>query len=396
MAGRILLITDGPAAVTYTPALLQKLREDGFTVQVAPTAYDGVSALAFISELALSAMSGHPCLAIDKLNLETLKKAEAIVLAPLTTMVMDIFLLGKAYALLKEAARPVIVVPATMLNAEQGNNATRYDSALAGLPRGSRILWAKENEKLSLGAMGELAIASVITVNEAVYAALETPRLAGKHVLITAGPTVEDFDPVRFISNRSTGRMGVALALAACRAGACVTLVHGPLAIAIPRVLGLSCVSVRSAQEMYDAVMAKHSEADIAILCAAVADFRPDQCAENKIKKADGIGLIMHLERTRDILAELGSIPQEERPFLVGFAAESNDVRDNASGKLYRKHCNMLCCNDIKAPGCGFAVDTNQITIYYADGKITTLPMLSKMETASRIIRAIADEYERN
>ncbi len=393
MAGRIILITDGPAAVTYTPALLQKLREDGFTVQVAPTGYDGVSALAFISELALAAMSGHPCLAIDKLDLAVLKKADAIVLAPMTPGVMDIFLRGKAYSLLKDAGRPVIAVPATT-QCDANQLSSQYESAIDGLAHGSCIICAQERETIAMGAMGNLAIAPVVTVCEALHAALTRQSMAGVRVLITAGPTIEDFDPVRFISNRSTGRMGIALALAARRAGAQVTLIHGPLAVAIPRVDGIDCVSVRSAQDMYDAVMQNYRAAAIAILCAAVADFRPSQCAENKIKKADGVGLVMNLERTHDILAELGALPASERPFLVGFAAESNDVRDNATGKLYRKHCNILCCNDIKAPGCGFAVDTNQVTVYFADGRVTTLPMLSKIETAKRIIDTIAIEEE--
>lgn len=211
---------------------------------------------------------------------------------------------------------------------------------------------------------------------------------AEKTVLVTAGPTVEDIDPVRFITNRSSGKMGVAIAWAAAVRGARVLLVHGPMTAEVPDLPNLERFPVRSAQQMHDAVREYWQEAQVAVLCAAVADFRPDHYVPQKIKKIEGEGMVLHLERTPDILAELGALPNH--PFLVGFAAETDDVEINALNKLRKKHCDLICANDIRKPGSGFAGDTNQITIYAPDGMVKHLPMLSKQEAAYRILEEIA------
>jgi len=211
---------------------------------------------------------------------------------------------------------------------------------------------------------------------------------AGKTVLVTAGPTVEDIDPVRFITNRSSGKMGVAIAWAAAVRGARVLLVHGPMTAEVPDFPGLEKFPVRSAQQMHDVVRDHWSEAQVAVLCAAVADFRPDHYVPQKIKKIAGEGMVLALERTPDILAELGALPRH--PFLVGFAAESDDVEINALNKLRKKHCDLLCANDIRKPGSGFAGDTNQITIYAPDGTVKALPMLSKQAAAQCLLEEIA------
>ena len=211
---------------------------------------------------------------------------------------------------------------------------------------------------------------------------------AGKTVLVTAGPTVEDIDPVRFLTNRSSGKMGVAIAWAAAVRGARVLLVHGPMTAEVPELPNLERYPVRSAQQMHDVVRDHWTEAQVAVLCAAVADFRPDHYVPQKIKKIEGEGMVLKLERTPDILAELGAMPNH--PFLVGFAAETDDVEINALNKLRRKHCDLLCANDIRKPGSGFAGDTNQITIYAPDGTVLPLPMLSKQGAAYRILEEIA------
>ena len=211
---------------------------------------------------------------------------------------------------------------------------------------------------------------------------------AGKTVLVTAGPTVEDIDPVRFITNRSSGKMGVAIAWAAAVRGARVLLVHGPMTAEVPDFPGLEKFPVRSAQQMHDVVRDHWQEAQVAVLCAAVADFRPDHYVPQKIKKIEGEGMVLALERTPDILAELGALPRH--PFLVGFAAESDDVEINALNKLRKKHCDLLCANDIRKPGSGFAGDTNQITIYAPDGTVKALPMLSKQAAAQCLLEEIA------
>ena len=211
---------------------------------------------------------------------------------------------------------------------------------------------------------------------------------AGKTVLVTAGPTVEDIDPVRFITNRSSGKMGVAIAWAAAVRGARVLLVHGPMTAEVPDFPGLEKFPVRSAQQMHDVVRDHWQAAQVAVLCAAVADFRPDHYVPQKIKKIAGEGMVLALERTPDILAELGALPRH--PFLVGFAAESDDVEINALNKLRKKHCDLLCANDIRKPGSGFAGDTNQITIYAPDGTVKALPMLSKQAAAQCLLEEIA------
>ena len=212
--------------------------------------------------------------------------------------------------------------------------------------------------------------------------------LVGKTVMVTAGPTVEDIDPVRFITNRSSGKMGVAIARAAALRGARVLLVHGPMTAAVSEVPGVEEFPVRSAQQMHDVVRDHWQEAQVAVLCAAVADFRPDHYVPQKIKKIEGEGMVLALERTPDILAELGALPLH--PFLVGFAAESDDVEINALNKLRKKHCDLLCANDIRKPGSGFAGDTNQITIYAPDGMVKALPMLSKQAAAQCLLEEIA------
>lgn len=211
---------------------------------------------------------------------------------------------------------------------------------------------------------------------------------AGKTVLVTAGPTAEDIDPVRFITNRSSGKMGVAIAWAAAVRGARVLLVHGPMTAEVPELPNLERYPVRSAQQMHDVVRDHWTEAQVAVLCAAVADFRPDHYVPQKIKKIEGEGMVLKLERTPDILAELGAMPNH--PFLVGFAAETDDVEINALNKLRKKHCDLLCANDVRKPDCGFGVDTNQITIYAPDGMVKTLPLLSKIEAAHQILEEIA------
>ena len=246
------------------------------------------------------------------------------------------------------------------------------DELPPGLPPGSAALPEFAAEKLLL------RLARLASCND----------FAGKTVLVTAGPTAEDIDPVRFITNRSSGKMGVAVAHAAAVRGARVLLVHGPMTAGVPDLPNLERLPVRSAQQMHDVVREHWSEAQVAVLCAAVADFRPDHYVPQKIKKIEGEGMVLHLERTPDILAELGAMPNH--PFLVGFAAETDDVEINALNKLRRKHCDLLCANDIRKPGSGFAGDTNQITIYAPDGTVLALPMLSKQAAAYRILDEIA------
>jgi len=226
------------------------------------------------------------------------------------------------------------------------------------------------------------------TVKLALACLLRGQDLKHRTLLVTAGPTAEDIDPVRFITNRSTGRMGLAIAVeAACR-GAQVLLVHGPLPISLPRLSRIQCVEARSAQAMYEAVLQHTAACAAVVMCAAVADFRPTTAYDHKLKKEDKAGWSLELCRTADILAAVGGVSQ--RPFLVGFAAETDNLVASARRKLRRKNCDLLCANDITEPGSGFAVETNRITLYRRDGSTTPLPLLTKAGAAKHIVDEIA------
>ena len=208
--------------------------------------------------------------------------------------------------------------------------------------------------------------------------------MMGKRVLITAGPTRESIDPVRFISNRSSGKMGYAIAEAAATRGAQVTLVSGPVSLHAPKYVSL--VPVRSAQEMYEAVMAAAPKADIVIKAAAVADYRPAVVADNKLNKKDG-ELSIPLERTKDILAALG---ESKRPgqFLCGFSMETENMLENSRKKLEKKHLDLIAANNVKVAGAGFAVDTNVLTLIAPD-ELKELPLLSKDAAADALLDEI-------
>ncbi|MFW5668876.1 MAG: bifunctional phosphopantothenoylcysteine decarboxylase/phosphopantothenate--cysteine ligase CoaBC [Acetivibrio ethanolgignens] len=214
--------------------------------------------------------------------------------------------------------------------------------------------------------------------------------LAGKKVLITAGPTREALDPVRFISNHSTGKMGYALARAAMLRGASVTLVSGPVSLAKP--LFVNTIDVVSAQEMYEAVMERAKEQDIFIMAAAVADYTPKEQAAEKMKKRDG-ELSMELCRTRDILQTVGDNHREGQ-FLCGFSMETENLLENSRAKLLRKHADMIVANSLRTEGAGFGTDTNVVTLITADTS-EELPMLSKEETAHAVLDKISIKYKK-
>jgi len=211
---------------------------------------------------------------------------------------------------------------------------------------------------------------------------------AGKRILVTAGPTAEDIDPVRFISNRSTGKMGVAMANAAARRGAVVLLIHGPLPAPPALEEGIEAIQTRSASEMYSAAMARISGIDCAILAAAVCDFTPISTAPSKIKKEDRSNFVVELKRTPDILAALGSLA--DKPFLVGFAAESENVSENALRKMKRKNCDMICANHIGQLDTGFASENNEITIFKRSGEFIKTGRASKYDIANLILDEIS------
>ncbi|MBI2757367.1 MAG: bifunctional phosphopantothenoylcysteine decarboxylase/phosphopantothenate--cysteine ligase CoaBC [Chloroflexi bacterium] len=214
-------------------------------------------------------------------------------------------------------------------------------------------------------------------------------RLAAKKVLITAGGTQEPLDPVRVLTNKSSGKQGYALAQAAIDMGAEVTLITTPTSLTLP--IGARVINVQTAQQMLEAVLKESAQADALIMAAAVADFRPKQAARNKLKKQDGIPQI-ELEATEDILEAVAALSREKkRPRLtVGFAAESRDLLENASEKLRSKHLDFIAANDISAQDAGFNVETNRVTLLFADGKKESLPLMNKTEVAGAILEHVA------
>lgn len=210
--------------------------------------------------------------------------------------------------------------------------------------------------------------------------------LAGQAILVTAGPTCEDLDPVRFLTNRSSGKMGYAVAEAAGRRGAKVILVSGPTDLQIPE--GVDWVPVRTTEEMRQAVIERAAEANIVVMAAAVADYRPANAKTQKVKRT-GSGLTLELEATPDILAELGRAKGNST--LVGFAAETEHIAENARAKLQRKNADMIVANDVTQEGAGFDTDTNIVTLFLRDGHEIPLPKLPKVDVANRILDQVLE-----
>ena len=224
-------------------------------------------------------------------------------------------------------------------------------------------------------------------VGHARYVLGLTGPLAGRKIVVSAGPTREPLDPVRFVSNRSSGKQGFAIAQAALDAGAQVTLICGP--VSLPTPIGAERIDVTTAQEMEQAVLAHSATADVLVMAAAVGDFRPETIAPQKIKKSDDPGMTLSLIRNPDILANLSEEAQRPR-LTVGFAAESQDLVANAQDKLIRKKLDLIIANDIAAPDAGFAVDTNRVVFITGDG-IEKLPLISKEAVAARLMVWIID-----
>ena len=241
--------------------------------------------------------------------------------------------------------------------------------------------------RLACGDTGSGKMPSEETLLEHILLHLAREKdLKGKRLLITAGPTQEAIDPVRFISNRSSGKMGYALAKMAVLRGAQVTLVSGPVSIA--PFAGIETVAVRSAQQMFEAVSERSAERDVIIMCSAVADYKPVSYSEQKMKKGDN-DMIIPLTRTQDILCWLGDHKQAGQ-VLVGFSMETENLIENSRQKLTKKHADLICANSIASEQTGFAVDTNKVTLI-TQANVTELPLCTKEETADLILDSIKD-----
>jgi phosphopantothenoylcysteine decarboxylase/phosphopantothenate--cysteine ligase len=312
---------------------------------------------------------------------------EVLLVAPATADTLAKFANGTASDFLSTlylaTTAPVIVAPAMNVNMWQHAATQRNLETLRR--RGVRVV-EPGSGYLACGMIGAGRLAEPEQIVEAVLETLGIAQdLKDESILITAGPTHEPIDPVRFLGNRSSGKMGYALAEAALRRGAQVALISGPVALAPPAVAEF--VPVETAQQMRDAVMLRFPDATVVIKAAAVADYRPRQAAGQKIKRVAGQGLTLELEPTADILAELGA-QRFEKHILIGFAAETENVIENARRKLAAKHLDAIVVNDVSKPGVGFSSDRNAATIITAAG-LTEVPESSKFEVAQRVLDAV-------
>ncbi len=395
----ILVGISGGIAAYKIPELIRGLVKAGAEVRVATTRH----ALEFVTELTLQTVSGHPVYsdvfaAINAHATEHISLPEwcdAMIVAPATANVVAKMAAGIADDALTTticscvARKPILIAPA-MNDKMWENPATQHAVETIRGWENIRVIEPAEGP-LACGTNGKGRMPEVEELQEALAYALTPQTLAGQRILITAGGTQEPIDPVRFISNYSTGKMGVALAQACARRGADVTMVCGAMSATLRNPFGaIHRIDALSAQDMYEACIAQWPRMNSAILCAAVADFTPCEKAENKIKKGDW-SLVngewsLSLKETADIAKALG---QSKRPDqkLIGFALETQHEKENALHKMERKNLDAIVLNSLRDKGAGFGVDTNRVTVLRADGNSLELPLLSKEEVANQIIR---------
>lgn len=396
----VLLGIGGGIAAYKSADLVRRLKERGFDVRVVMSQ----SAMEFITPLTLQALSGHPVSSslLDPAaeaamgHIELARWADLVIIAPATANLLARINAGMADELITTTClateAPIALCPA--MNQQMYRNAATQAN-LASLQGRGYTLWGPASGSQACGEVGpgrmleplEIAeLASRFFATKDVYAEQESQPLAGQSVLITAGPTREAIDPVRYISNHSSGKMGFALAKAAADMGAAVTLVAGPVNLATPE--GVTRINVESAQNMLDAVMDNVDKKDIFIGCAAVADYRVSDIADCKIKKS-AEEMQLALVRNPDILATVASLAN--RPFVVGFAAETHDVEAYARDKLKRKNLNMIAANDVSVAGLGFNADANALRVFWQQGS-QDLPATDKLTLARQLLSLIVKE----
>ena len=394
----ILVGISGGIAAYKIPELIRQLRKAGAQVQVTTTN----NALEFVTSLTLQTVSGHKVYsdvfaAINEHSTEHISLpdwADMMLIAPATANILSKMANGIADDALTTTfaamRKPVVIAPAM--------NTNMYESPATQEAIKKLAQW--DNITMLDAASGELACGTSVKGRmqeiDVLIAAAEyalTPKtLLGKHVLITAGPTHEAIDPVRYITNASTGKMGYAIAHACLRKGATVTLITGPSHISMKAWEAFAPITVlpfKSALDMHNATIKASPSADICILCAAVADFTPSSTAQQKIKKQPGqTGMTIEMTTTNDIAATLGKQKRNDQ-ILVGFALETHDELQNAQRKLKSKNLDMIVLNSLQDKGAGFGTDTNKVTFLYPNGTIKNLPLISKEEVANEIVDSL-------
>jgi phosphopantothenoylcysteine decarboxylase/phosphopantothenate--cysteine ligase len=398
---KIALGVTGGVAAYKAAELVRRLQQEKLDVQVVMTR----AAQEFITPLTFAALTGQKVItdmfsaagsapanvesAIE--HIAVAQRIDLFLVAPATADILGKFAHGIAEDFLTTlylaTKAPVVVAPA--MNVNMWEHPATQENLATLRARGVHVVDPDEGY-LACGMTGSGRLAATETIAKKVCDVLGLRHdLAGQTVLVTAGPTCEDIDPVRFLTNRSSGKMGYALAEAAHRRGARVILVSGPTDRKIPE--GIDWVPVRATEEMRRAVLDRARDANIVIMAAAVADYRPAAMHETKIKRGEG-SFTLELEPTPDILAELGhAAPGEKSRVLVGFAAETDRVAENARGKLARKGADMIVANDVTQEGAGFDTDTNIVTLHLRDGREIPLPKMSKFDVANRILDQVLE-----
>jgi len=345
----------------------------------------------FIAPLTFQTLSGNPVITDPFALLEDAEighialadLAELVVILPATANLIGKIANGIAddflSTMVMATRAPVLFVPSMNVNMWENKALQRNIKTL--LDRGCHLLEPGEGE-LACHWYGKGRLPELTEVIEKMEDLFSPKDLRGEQILITGGPTQEAIDPVRFMTNRSSGKMGYALAQMARRRGAEVILISGPVPLPLPR-RDIKFVPVRSAEEMEKAVFANLKGSSVVIMAAAVSDYRPKAISERKIKKGDS-DTSLALERTDDILGKLGK--RKGNRILVGFAAETEDLIANAQKKLKGKNLDLIVANDVTKPGAGFASDTNQVKILYPSGKVRDLPVMSKAEVSRLIL----------
>lgn len=389
----VVLGVTGGIAVYKACELLRLLQKRGIDVFVVMTQ----NACRFVAPLTFETLSGHP-VAVDTFDrpqtwevehIALAKRADLFLIAPATANIMGKMACGIADDMLSTTVMatraPVLVAPA--MNTGMWENAAVQQNVKTLRARGVEIV-APVSGHLACGDSGAGKLEDVAVIAKRACELLFAKKdMEGLRVMVTAGPSREALDPVRYISNRSSGKMGYAIAQAAQKRGAEVTLLSGPVAIEAPQ--GVKLVPFTTTQELLDRASELAQEQDLLIQAAAPADYRAKEIAPQKIKKQGGEPMTFTLVENPDVAATLGKAKRSGQVF-VGFAAETNDVLAHARDKLARKNLDMIVANDVTRPGAGFDVDTNIVTLITKDGQ-EALPMMSKAEVAQRILdRALA------
>ncbi|MBP1156096.1 MULTISPECIES: bifunctional phosphopantothenoylcysteine decarboxylase/phosphopantothenate--cysteine ligase CoaBC [unclassified Paenibacillus] len=389
----IVLGVSGGIAVFKAAALCSKLAQAGAEVRVIMTE----AAAQFVAPLTFQTLSRH-AVANDTFDekdpsvvshIDLADRADLVVIAPATANIIGKMALGLAddmlSTMLLATTAPIFVCPAMNVHmlahpAVQANLQTLAD-------RGVRFIEPGTGQ-LACGYVGKGRLAEpedIVTAIESFFN--EKKPLRGKRVLVTAGATVERIDPVRYLTNDSSGKMGYAIAEQAARMGAEVTLVTGKATAAVPA--GVKLVRAESTLEMMNAVLGAMDQQDVIVKAAAVADYRPAEQAEQKIKKTES-EMTLKLVKNPDILQAVGERKKASQ-MVIGFAAETHNVEAFAIDKLKRKRCDLIVANDVTVPGAGFGTDTNVVRVYDADGLVLTLPLMEKREVAVRLLAFVAN-----